>query len=260
MTQKFVVVELFDGAVENVWIVDSMESAYARKENVVEGWGETEELTHYTDNLGAWYYPKGCAGSWGCVEIVVPQDSVMTDEEKHYKGVAELKKAIYKLLNTTDDEKVIDSWNEFVDNDNPLEHSKIFTMCKWDLSHLAECLSETEKENIISSLCDDEFYKNFNRKDKFFYATETGVLMSTNTIWDVVDCALLCDYLLGNQYAVLYGRKWVINNTHTHDEVYEFKVCEMPNGDEIWKHSDGYLVLYTKEQTYTSDIDRYSNE
>lgn len=162
----------------------------------------------------------------------------------HEKGCEELQNDICKLLNTTDEDKILQYWNECVDNNNSTELNKVYELDVFEMEQMLCCLSEEEKDKVLISLCK----RTFDVKERYFYITEDCEINSCNSIWSVVELPLLYDYLTEYVRIERYGKTWNRSLYHMAEKD-EWKVCEMDNGDEIWMDNvKGYMALYTKDR------------
>ena len=179
----------------------------------------------------------------GQLNMVNLDDNISVYDVAHEKSCEKLQKDICELLNTTDEDEILNYWNECVDNTNPAELSKVFVLDEDDMELMLQCLSEEEKDKVLISLCK----RTFDVKERYFYITEDCELNSCNSIWSAVELPMLYDYLTEYVRIDRYGKTWDRSLYHTAKKD-EWVVCEMDNGDEIWMNNvEGYMALYTKD-------------
>lgn len=145
-------------------------------------------------------------------------------------------KEIKRILDTTNDDRILEVWNESVDHDDSGDSNKVWDMC--DLATIAETFCLKQAKAIISNLNNGRF----DSRDKYFTICDGDYLVSCNSIWDYIDVDQLYDFVTKWYKIELYGRIWddMMGMNYQNEEL----LLTMPNGDEIYSNNvEGYLAL-----------------
>ena len=145
-------------------------------------------------------------------------------------------KEIERILDTTNEDRILEVWNECVDHTESGKIEKIWLMN--DLPTIAETFCLKQAKAIIGNLSNSSF----DNRERYFTICDGEYLTSCNSIWNYVDADQLYDFVTKWYKLQLYGRIWedMVGMNYQNEEL----LLTMPNGDEIYSNNvEGYLAL-----------------
>jgi hypothetical protein len=163
------------------------------------------------------------------------------------------KKKIIDFLGYEDEDAIAELWNECVDHSSNKEYDKIFLLNETILKEIVNTLNIDECKEVIKNF----YLGQFDANERYFIITCDNRLITCNSIWDYIDdLAVFYAYLTNYYKKEMYGRTWYAVNKSDLNRDNEWLVIDLPNNEGVMysNNVEGYLVLYTNEQTYRSWI------
>lgn len=193
-----------------------------------------EVIYHYKDNL----------------EMINLDDNFSSYEIAHEKGCEELQNGICELLNTTDEDKILEYWNDCVQNSDDNNEYRLYDFDEKNLGDVLEYYSPKDMAKIILTLANGYC----DVRERYFYITEDCELHTTNSIWNIINLPKFYDFLTDYIRIEKYGRVWDISNfCQRKSNENEWLICVLPNGTKMYSNNvEGYLVMYENNKVYKS--------